>query len=287
MSRRRRGQSGENPISLFSFQDILLAIMGLMIFITLIMSLELTDAIHDSAAVQAAQTAQEQDDVAVVQQKIVQLQRLEASLSGDLQKRVQAARDQLHASRPKDPSSPQSAPEPVGIPQAMTQFKQDLEKLRVLAQEVKDKSQSLGSEKDQIQALLVKIDEAESQLKKADAQLQEAKGNPRISYILQGDNKRQPVLFELSGTHLRIGTPNDSDRMISIPTDKITDGIVGQVLKSFDKQKVFIVVLLKPSGFPHYKPVVTGIRTAGFESGRDLIDENTSVLITPDSGTAR
>ncbi len=284
MAKRRRGHSGENPISLFSFQDILLAIMGLMIFITLIMSLELTDAVTDSVAVQAAQAAEEKDDAAEIQQKILQLQRLEASLSQDIQKRVQAARDELTAAQRKDtPDVP--ATQPATVAHAMVQFKDDLEKLRLLATQVKEKSEALGSQKDQIQVLLVKVEESEAELKKAQAQLEEAKGNPRISYILQGDNKRQPVLFELSGTDLRVGTPNDSDRMISIPAAKISNTLITQILLSFDKRKVFIVVLLKPSGFPYYQTVSANVRAAGFESGRDLIDENSNVLLAPGQET--
>ncbi len=259
--------------------------MGLMIFITLIMSLELTEAVMDSNAVKAQQEAQTQADAQDVQKQILQLQAIEAQLSGDIQKRVVSAREKLKgAQASKDPAATQSAAgdnSPQNVQTAMNQFKTDLEKLKSLAQEVKDKSQYLGSGKDQIKALLVKSEELDKSVKNAQLKLDEAKGNPRISYILQGENSRQPVLFELSAQSLLIGTPGDSDRTISIPAEAITDKTIDQILHSLNRRQTFIVLLVKPSGFKHFRTIMKSIQAAGFESGRDAVEEDQRILIPP------
>jgi hypothetical protein len=282
MARHRRGNTGENPISLFSFQDILLAVMGLMIFITLIMSLELTKTIMESDEVTAQKATQTQADAKDIQKQILQLQAIESQLSSDIAKRVETAREKLKdAQAPKDITTTQPIDQPQNVQAAMTQFKFDLEKLKTLAQEVKEKTQYLSSDKEQIKALLIKSEELDKSLTAAKLKLDEARGNPRISYILQGENARQPILFEISGKTLLIGTPGDSDRTISIPADQINEKTITQIVLSFNRKLVFIVLLVKPSGFQHFRTIMKAVQAAGFESGRDAIEEDHHILIPP------
>jgi hypothetical protein len=261
--------------------------MGILIFITLMMALEMTFAMTPSPV------GTRQDDTDYSSQEVLaqiaELKQIESRLNAELTQKVLQARERLNQARAQsDPRVPAPDPSVTGFPQkvqeAMAQFKQKLEALKTLAEEVKEKSdpKKLQEEKDKLQVLLSRNEELDKQIKLAEQSLQEAQMNPRMSYILQGAGSKQPLIMEVSGKRVLIGTPNDSDRTISIPTSSADSATINQVLSSFDRNKVYIVLVVKPSGFSKARELSGLITDAGFGIGRDMVEESHKVLIEPE-----
>lgn len=268
MARRSRHNQGV-PISLFSFQDVMMSIMGILVLITLMMALDL----WRTASV--AQAAEEIQPTTVVTGDLPQLEAAEqelrkqyeeamamlsglAGLSGDQKQQIQRRLDELA-------------------------------KLQKLVQEIEKKiidqsaaARAHGSGKQDKQKKLQVIVEMEQRVAQLKAESDELRRNPRITYLIQkqAGQKKAPLLIEWSGRRAGVGSPNprESAIWIDLPDPAARVQLVMAVVGNYDREAFYVVVLLKPSGFDSYETLLPIIQKRGYDTGIEMVAEEASVL---------
>jgi len=261
---RRRGGHDE-AISLFSFQDIVCSVIGMVFFVVLIMALDIveTKATGVAAASQPATESEVQalrDRTQVLRAEITKtesdIERLTGRLnlaSGDEEgaldevKRLEATLKNLYARIKQDQD---------------TVTKTDVER----QQTEKDSQQKLS----QAERLARRADELRAALKTAQAA-------PRIAFIIdpRPDNL-EPWLLEISDSGLRVASKDGRATVMEFggaSSEQRKTRFLAWV-SSQSSGTHYFVLLTKPSGVNLSNDIEKELKTRGFDIGRDLLPED-------------
>jgi len=261
MSRRR----SHPPISLFSFQDIIMSVVGVVILITLILLLHF---VSQMLAAPPEPTITEEE----LRQQIASLKPIQAKLR-DSVSYLQQLREESEVFTP-------SQDEVDALQSAVTQLETDIALTEKTIEEIKKRIDELQN------------DPAKQQLFETQ---QEVK---RLTDLIAGLRPRAGQ----SGVQMRVVTPKNTDKeafivdygsgiITVIPADgssKRTFASAAQFnnwVSGRDPKKEHYVVYVRPSRFREHNasgrhnPIVTNLREKGFDVGFQVIGERTYLTL--------
>jgi len=254
MARGRRGS--DNPVSFFSFQDVMMCTIGVTIVITMILVLQLGAAAMKAESVQSSALPEQKQQLETEATALrVRLESAAARAPQDVGKQTSTLRQQvLHENQRAE--------------QAGERYREVMEKLRTTsARKAVDAASAEAAD------LLARRDELEDRLRTDSLRR-------RVTYLLAKED-RVPVIVEVSGSRIVAGTTFEKDAQLSIAfTDATTSAAVLanwiRGLPDADRRSVLFVV--KPSGVAAWRALRQQLSLQpgmhDIPTGLDLITED-------------
>jgi hypothetical protein len=248
MSKRRRGS--DDPVSLFSFQDIITTLSGVLILLVLIMAIQ----IAAQKAVSAKSTVEESNDP--LKERIDRL-------AVDLAKVRELSRNAR-------PDAVQQAREMIAKESELATRNTDLDaatrELNKLQELLKNRMQLLGTKGQQAAAL---AEDLEKTLEyNADMRV---KNN--VYFIPEVGFQKTPVLLQCVDSGYTVGILGDPKSVVTIKAGALLASRLRRHLGGLDQARHHIVLLVKPSGSASYDDAVEAVKQARFDFGSEPIGE--------------
>ena len=271
MSQRRRARRNASAFSLFAFQDIMTAVLGILIFVTLMLSLNLADMMaHASVSVtpgmDAADAAKERETVKRLLAELDEQLDLYQWLSSEVQRLARAGGDKSSV-----------------VEQLSARLRITYERIETLQLDVKEQARELNASASSgiTDEILRQTLAYEEEIETLSERISQLKLRRKISYIVQERFHKRPILAEVSGNRIGIGSVDQTQPAIWLQASD-RDLLLRQ-LRSFASQRnpgsEYFVVLLKPSAFgPMHDGVRKTLSSLKFDVGLDLIPEDVEVL---------
>ena len=261
---KRRG-ARDQPINLFSFQDIMASVIGVIFFVVLIMALDIVER-KASGAAAAAETATE-SEVQALRERAKRLRDEITAVEAD----IQALADRLNLASGDEQ-------------EAFDEVKQLEATLKSLYERIKDDQEALtkaDAQKERAQAEhQPKLREIEQLSRRADelrAALKSIQSVPRLAFIIDAHpDNLEPWLLEVSESHLRVASRDGRSAVLEFGgnTPAQRQARFFDWLASQNNRTHYFVLLIKPSGVRLSEEIENGLKTKGFDIGRDLLPED-------------
>lgn len=268
MSIKRRASGA--PVSLFAFQDVMSAIMGIMILITLLLALDLT--MPTGARVQA--TPPEGPGTSFEDAELHPLDMLRDRLA-ELQRENQAWAERIGR------LSEAMGLDPTELNRRLSELRKVQEEAMELERQITEiRSTPATAEEIEVQIMMDAIVEAERRVRRLRAEAEELQRNPRLTYLVQEGTNRRPILLEIGENRLGIGDPQDVGSTIFIeqPPGPARLAALEALLGLHRPTEAYFVLFLRPSGHGEYDRIRELVGSKGFNVGIELVGETTRVL---------
>jgi hypothetical protein len=280
MPRKKSGQ----PISLFSFQDIITSVTAILILILLIMTLELVTRKRTEAASSPAATREQletavarlEDHVASLRSRVKASTQVQASQRprAEIEAELTVAENQLHAARVR-------LEEVASVLRESTRLRFEAVARREAITNVESQVESLErrSEADESDAEQIETANQREQERQAE-QRQQVDEKPRAGTELvfnrPANSGRTPWLLEISSdgcVALKLGS--NTRRALG----KVVDGTspFGNWLASLQARDDYCLLLVRPSGVGYQGKVESALEQAAIPYGVDFIGEDQAV----------
>lgn len=257
MKRRSR----QNPFSLFSFQDIITGLSGIMIFFVLIM---LVDVIMRKDIAPTRDFLQERTQtIDALVKEIESLNKHLENIKADLRTvRVSLAQTKTEEERVR---TKQQLDEREAEILALLSQIEALEEQYNLAKDANAESRRV-------------LAEMEAARRKVEAELQALQKNVNgITLIAERGISKSPIYIICERAGIQIINPLDKKgRRHKYAVSEQTRGIYS-VLSAMDQSTHSVVILVRPSGLPNMDSVVSVVKNLGFTYGRDPLEEHVEV----------
>lgn len=253
---RGNRRNSSTPLSLFSFQDIITSVMGILLFVVLMMSLQtkmVADAVGQSspestATPPAIQAMGLKQQIADAEAEIEELRAI-ADLSKD------QARDRIVA-RTKQ-----------------------LRSLYAEISEVEDRRASLikeASEGTEDNRVLAAVLSSEQQVLKLRKELDETTMSRRLTYIARQDFDRQALIVQLDKSGMRFAPSPAADDTTYLPgSESVRFKQLKALLAPYPRDKYYVLFVMKPSAMTDAtRKLKDDVAKLGYQWGEDLIPED-------------
>jgi hypothetical protein len=272
MSRRKQGGS---PFSLFSFQDIITCVSGIIILITLVLAIELSQRKKGSPAAQTAKLAA--DIRSAIEDTRVEIKRLEAELA----RQSSAAQEAAGAHTELLQSDLMAA-------------NQQIKSLEAELAEIQRKEKLASAEHERVQAKqfdqqkeLQKTVEVEQEVKNLEDKLEELIKQDRPIYNSRTADGKQVWLVQVDGVQSLVAPAGKAGKPVALAhgSSLLSDSEFERWLGSKSSSADFVFFLVRPEGAKEFSTLKEEASSRGFSLGFDLLGE-TRVAIDPVSGAA-
>ena len=268
---RGRLRSGGGSVSFFAFQDIITAVIGIVIFIALLLSLFIgteSDAIHKKRIAEKATP----DQIRELDALIIEIQRQQSSLAGvlslpianpkieitQLQDLLQTLSAQIENIRKNTPTSTDST----------KKFELDLKALEKNIVILNSNVDKLNNDKNALADINKKLQTQIFDLQKAILE-EEKKINDIWLIPDESLTTKRPLLITLSSQTMELRLLNGQL--------KNSNGKLRELLQDYDPLEFYVVFYLKPSAFPNWEEILKETRSLGFEVGYEPIREEQTI----------
>ena len=284
----RRGRSKDVAISLFSFQDIITSVTAIMILLVLILTLELiTRTATKGMAAEDRRVARELKKSVVDMEQ--QLEHLRREAAGAKESASDAAGFSASETQRRQTDAEQKAKE---LEQEVARLELQLRnaqasrrtaEARLVSTQaappeaIKDRADSLNRHASQMEE--VNKEERNRQTEEEKKAREGTSPATTLVFNAPPGNTLSPLLVEVSKDGLVAvldggATTRKFDWGFLGPSNEFTTW-----LQSRDKQREYVVIILRPSGLGRYDATRQAVVTAGFEVGTELIGEEMSLVL--------
>lgn len=268
MSRRQRNDA---PITLFSFQDIITSVTGILILITLILALTLvTQPRNESSenpdniqALRSQLAALESDVSKLEQQNTVDFELLE------LMARFNVETPEQLSDRLQETISVTNQMIRDGVIQVNTG---------------KSKTQEVDTRVDQKKAGLEQLLE---QIKREQELLKKIVESNRVEYRLPGARGEEPWLIDIGGKEWLVAPANKIQTPVRFAETSLSKRLsnLEKWLQSLPSGQIYLVALVRSDGIESYTRIRESATLGSADFGVDLISDHVTV-IDPQTGAA-
>lgn len=284
---RERLRNFDSKITFFAFADIITAVSGMLIFITLLLATDLgrpTDSRSQAANAELEQQLKEtlaQQADADAKNRGLQnilttantapspdklesdISRLRAELAQEKSKHAGLA-EQLAASK----STLEERDKLLGITAVQSRIQDNAEEVTTLAHEdtkIREEIAALEKQIARVQSKIVKLKSREGQL-----------------WLIpdRSPSSKEPLVVIVSGSGMRLERFNHPDQTQQFDKSSGHDEFDSFLKKSKPGSQYF-VFLVRPSGIGIFKDIVQLTRARGFDVGSDALEENREIHFTP------
>ena len=260
-----RHRKSQSPFSLFSFQDIITGLCGIMIFLVLIM---LVDIITRRAA----------ESVPVME--VSEVQRLESEVAALEEK----ARELLAAIRAKRSAAASDAPEEARHG-AATELADAEARARRAEAEGRNADKAASEAAAANASAFEKVRTLEARATELEKRLEQLKKQNRITLIPEEGFRKKPVYLVLSAAETELASPYlDDGRRTAYGAG---DEGFRKALAALEKLGTYdycVVLLVRPDSFDRMERIAFRLREAGFDVGRDPIGQNAELDFGGENG---
>lgn len=260
MSRRSKGSS--SPISLFSFQDLITSLSGILILLVLIMSVQI--------AVQAVTATSPRIEDPEIQARLPALREETEAL----RKRLAELRA-LHNS--------QGTNDAVSVVRASVQAEREHELLRVAIEKMNSavaalekRLEMIRSEEAEARSQATTLTQEMDDLRTAQAEALEQK---RIFVIPEEGTTKTAVIVECSDAIARAGYIDRAAPPTSFSTEREMSTEFRKYLGGLSSSREYIVFMVKPSGVNVFQALRSIAVASGFDVGYDALEEDRSIAL--------
>ena len=268
--RGRRGSTA-GPVSLLAFQDVLTAVIGIILMLVMILALELGRV---KAVVEADLPPSEQ---------LVVLERAEGDLTGDLE----SITEELERIRSQIESSNRiSQPE---LERRIAETRSERERIRLERNEVERQIETYWNrfaahDSEDIAAGVAERNDLAARVAQLESQIEEAGRSNRLTYQIAADarqRQKQPIVIEASESAYRIGGIGEGQQSETLATSRHQDRLltVKSYLNGRLKDSWYVLIVAKPSLSEADRVAIEALcDSLGFQRGLDIVPENWSVF---------
>jgi len=264
-----RGYRGEHdaPVSLFAFQDIMTAVIGIFLLVVLLMCLQLRTV--------TARASQIDEQLATALQLENELSAARAE-ERVADARIERAQKQLRRQRRSDRQIEYVVARRrelsglyVRIAEVEKQLQMTFEELRALTEG--------GTARQRLE----ETTQLEEKKKRLQAELDAVRRHHGLTYLLNQRFSKTPLLVVTSGDKVRMGIVGSERGAITFahPSAETRAEAIVQWLQQFAPRRYYVLLVLKPSAPPEW---VVSLRRRltelGFAQGLDLLPEDWTVL---------
>ena len=289
----------EEVASFFAFQDVITAVLGILILIALQLSFSINVVKGEEG-----DTESSAEDTIITEEEFLDNQsrrkNLEAKLS-QLRERNREMMDRKQAL--------QSAGQSIqGLQNSMEILRAEVEQLtldhnsfrRTLSQkeqslreeaaklglsavqaEISELSEKTDTDSREIAALKRKLQDLNSRLSSSMADLSTEKSRKDSVWMIpeRSNDGKAPLLVTIDGRNMRFEEFDKPESLRVLRTSSLTSSFKSGV-KSYDRRRYKIVFLFKPSGTDYFEKVTELAKDLGFEVGYDPIEENQKIIFS-------
>ena len=283
MSRHRNN----SPISLFSFQDIIMSVVGIVILITLILLLQLVSQML--AAPPSSQIAEE------LRQQIASLQPIRTELQESIA--------ELHLAKEKSEVFTPSQDKIDAIQSTVNRLESEIAAAEQKIEEIKNHIEELQRDPaiKQLDETQQEVKELADKLTKLKQQTKDITDNAldlqaKVQELQTKNTGLETQLANRAGIQLKVTIPKDSNKtafLLDYGRGVITvipaDGSAKQTFSSRTQFANWIsrrnyetehfVVYVRPSRFGQHEDIVKDLRARGFDVGLQVIGEKTNLSL--------
>jgi hypothetical protein len=264
--RGRRGVN-EDPISLFSFQDIITSVTGIIILLALLLVVELTKRPKQLV------TNSVDDSASHIQAEI-----------NDLESRIEAVRALLMSSSKfandvasipaaeLDAVEQQARKEIAALEAALAQLRQDEKRTQTATDSQSDEGEFAES---MLRSIRDKNDELQSQL-------ESVRRSNRVIYNSEDNAEKSAWLVDLKADQIEVGRPNLDDARHTFDSAGFDESFLSWA-KQRNNQAEYFVLLVRPESIRLYEELSLSLTESGLSLGFDLLSSDATVM---DSGAA-
>lgn len=272
---RRRRLDNSAPVTFFSFQDVLLSLIGITIVVTLILVLQVTDSA--AAAISRASGGGEREALANERQRA-------------LGARVAALEFAVRESQKRPDADPLA--QRASLRQEMLGAAGRLQELQGQADELLRQLRALTLQHPDAGSL-VQLNDLVRERDELLSELETLERRRRISYIIDKARPERPVLLEVSGSRIVACDLQADGFAVRIaagtPAAQVNDAL--EYYRNIAAgQKAYLLLVVKPSGIAQYWSIRAAIEQMPEASrpaiGLDLIPEDSHVSeLFPSAGS--
>lgn len=269
---RKRDQS--SPISLFSFQDIITCVIGIMVLIVLIMILELLSR-TENATPPPEQIIEAPSDTKKIQNKVVFLEEEISKIKQKLEKSKNSL-DQISEMSPNNIKEQTKTME-----NELKEKRKLLTDLRIKLKNVEKENEKIISIVNNVEKLQQEKDNLQENISEMEKYLADMILNKRVNYVAEITvDQKHPFLVECLRDKIITASIVDGEksRIFDNPNEskRLTEFI--EWVKSKDEDMEYFLVLIKPSCIKTGNKIIGLIKNEGYDVGFDPIEEDRTVL---------
>lgn len=267
MKRRNR----QSPFSLFSFQDIITGLCGILVLFVLIMVVDLVMR-RDMASAPSVPAIVPDDPKASEASLLAEIETLEreiAAIRETLATRRIANAGGVSVERKDEADRDMSEKE-----RRIAALVSRADALRTRLEKARDANAKSKRE-------LLKM---ESTKRNLEAGLAEMNNRNGVTLIPERGNLKSPVYIVLGRGEVEIHRPLDSGAGPVRATQRDVAETVSSVLSPIDSETHTVVLLVRPSGAADMMPLADLVKSMGFACGRDPLEEDVDVAFGAASG---
>ena len=275
------------PVSLFSFQDIITSITGIMFLVVLLLALVILDSsILNSAADMESAPPEPQMDLVELKKKVAALQQL----LKDSRKEIQAISMQMEnaVSLPSEKLDEKLALEQ----EKNSNLKQKLQAMARSRRSLREKNSSLEKESlrlaeelrkhdDRIRRQKTELANEQQELEKLKKQLERQK--KLISYSVDSDFPKKLLIVECTPDGIRVkNTATGEIRSFVDKNDLTYASSITKFLawmKTRNRQTEYFSLVITPGAFGYVNTLDQELVSAGFSRGREILPSNDSRIL--------
>lgn len=262
---RRRG--GAPPISLFSFQDIITSVTGIMILVTLMMAVELAMRPQKTKAVVPMSTAH----VEVLRTTMAEAAKEVEQLRARHERGTQALKEVAAI------SASELQAEARELERILERLQREANELEQKKQDVQNRKEAADKNKVDREADRRKTDELVEKIKEMEEQLAKLKQQNRVVYNPAPGSSKSAWLVEIAGNRVLAAELEKPEKpqVFDQPT-RLADFLAWA--RGRDRRREYFVLLVKPSGIEAFTQIHVQLKQAGFDLGFDLLSAEQSAI---------
>ena len=267
----------ESPISLFSFQDIITCLTGIMLVVVLVIVLELV-----SAMAQAAASSPRRDEIEALKKKERELTELYQKLQKSLEKATseippeyaKLSLEELHmiyeAREKKNAALLEKEKELQELVKKLLANEKQLQKEQ---QELRKRIYQLTADEKALQAQQAELLALLKQKKETGEKIEDKRKRLRIQFA--GLDDKTPVLVECLGWGFRVKKYPDGE--VKVFGNKNTSAIdsplksAAAYVKGFALSKIYPVLLFREESINHYSKIIEAFSGRDVSVGKELL----------------
>jgi hypothetical protein len=272
MSRRGRSRS---PFSLFSFQDIITCVSGIVILVTLVLALELSQRKQGSPQVQTVQL------VARLQEAIADAQAEVARLDAELRHGTDKARELAGV------SAVAVQHELIAVNEQIASLEAEIESLRKQEELIAKKDDELQAQQFDRQKDQQKIADIETTIHELEAKLRRVRQQQQLFYNSRTADGKQVWLVQLEGDRMLVAPagPAAKATLFSQRLAMLRHSAFAGWLAKRSASKDFFFLLVRPGATAEFSEISQLLTKKGFTTGFDLLSPRQSA-VDPEKGAA-
>lgn len=274
----RKGSEG-SAISLFSFQDIITSITGIMFLVVLLLVLMMIT----SKVPTAKDNNKSNENVKELQKELAELKNKLQALR-DSQKKIDKEIDDLKKLSPEEIRKRKLElqkilqVDQVKLDTLTSSLKLKEDQYKQLQTELQDLDKSVTHRKKLIEDLKKQLEELNKVIKAKETNRQQR--TRVMKYVVHSNSAKQPVLAELDKDGIRFMILDDKKVIDLRRPDRAMESLslMAMELQKLDPSRIYFSIAVKPGGFKYVIQLLEIMKNNNFERGTEILPDDDSSI---------